>query len=205
MPPRLDVLTPTDLEYWGIRAHRPGVAVYKSDVALQKWIVPTDVDGIIVCGLAGSLIPTLKPGTVHIPDLVRSPDGTVSRCDPELRAALVDGARSIGFNPETGPLVTTRSFITGPERADWARSGFVAADMETGLAALLAPRIVALRVILDAPAKPISDRWLTPSRAVMRPALWPELLWLGWSAPRYALRAGRVLKAGLARIPGLKT
>jgi hypothetical protein len=88
--------------------------------------------------------------------------------------------------------------VTGAARAEWARRGFVAADMETGLVASLVHRFAAVRVVLDSPKRPISDHWLLPSRAAMRPSLWPELLWLTYAAPRYALRAARVLKAGLS-------
>jgi len=43
-----------------------------------------------------------------------------------------------------------------------------------------------------------STDWLHPTRALLQPQFWRELLWLGRMAPRYALRAAQVLKA----VPG---
>jgi hypothetical protein len=193
----VEVVAPTGLEYWALRAVQLPAHVRRSGVGLANWRVATEVEAVVTCGLAGSLISSLIPGTVHIPDLVRSPTGEVARCDPSLRVALIGAARSIGFNPETGPLLTAATIVTGSDRDAWSRRGFVAADMETGLLISRVPRFAAIRVILDSPERSISDRWLAPSTAVLRPTLWPELLWLVQAAPRYALRAARVLKAGL--------
>lgn len=164
---------------------------------MSGWVQPREATIGVTCGLAGSLIRTLDPGTVLVPDLVSSTDGTVSRCDPEIRDALIRGARSIGLNPETGPLLTAAFIVTGVARGDWAARGFVAADMETAVLAKRVPRFATVRVVLDSPDRSISNRWTDPRRAALKPALWPELLWLTYAAPAYALRAARVVRAGL--------
>jgi hypothetical protein len=198
MPIRnLEVLAPTRLEYWALRAVRPPAAVRRCGVGLTDWAAGRAVESIVTCGLAGSLLPGVGPGTVHIPELVRDPDGHVVRCDARLRTALVRGARALGFNPETGPLFTADTLVTGPARDGWAQRGFVVADMETGLVARRVARFATVRVVLDTPRRSISDHWLAPSRTALRPSVWPELLWLSFAAPRYALRAARVLNAGL--------
>jgi hypothetical protein len=123
----------------------------------------------------------------------------VWRCDEALRRALVDGARALGFNPETGPLLTAQALVIGSDRERWVRRGYVAADMETALLSRRGGRFATVRVVLDTPAHSISNLWLTPRRAITDPSLWLELLWLARAAPQYALRAALVLRAGLTR------
>lgn len=152
---------------------------------------------MIVCGLAGALITGLPAGTVLVPDRVGLTDGRSMLCDPTLVQMLVTAARVLHFQPETGPLLTASSLISGDERHRWAERGFVAADMETGLLAEQNLRVATIRVVLDGPEQDISPHWLRPSSASRKPSLWRELLWLSQAAPRYALRAAQVLKAGL--------
>ena len=118
-------------------------------------------------------------------------------CDPALVQALVTAARALHFRPDTRPLLTAPSLIVGDDRRHWFQQGFAAVDMETGLLAGRNLRVATVRVVLDSPEHGISPDWLRPTRALLRPRLWRELFWLGRMAPRYALRAARVLKAGL--------
>lgn len=195
---QLEVLAPTGLEYWAVRSLCPPARVVKTGVGLSHWRSGNNAI-TVVCGLAGGLVPELAPGTVLVPDLVGAEDGTVQCCDAELRNALVAGARALGFNPDTGPLLTSKALITGAGREKWARQGYVAADMEGALLAGRTERFAVVRVVLDSPLHSISDLWLAPGRAILDRSLWPELLWLSWSAPRYAVRAARVLREGLSR------
>lgn len=197
---RLEILAPTGLEYWAVRAVRPRARVRKVGVGLSGWDVGARGTGAIVCGLAGGLLPALPPGTVLIPELIGTAEGAVIRCDGELRQALWQGARAIGFDPEGGPLLTAGTLVTGVARQEWAARGFVAADMETGLLAGRTDRLATVRVVLDSPERSLSERWLAPGRAISQPSLWPELLWLAWAAPRYAVRAARVAAAGVERL-----
>ena len=72
-------------------------------------------------------------------------------------------------------------------------SGYAGVDMETGL--LDAPRIAAVRVILDTPQHELSPDWLRPARALRNPRNWPQALWLARDAPRCARRAAEVVAA----------
>jgi hypothetical protein len=69
--------------------------------------------------------------------------------------------------------------------------------METGL--LTAPRIAAVRSILDTPARELSGAWQAPLRALLRPDVWGEAMWLGREAPRCARRAAAVVGEALRR------
>jgi hypothetical protein len=119
------------------------------------------------------------------------------QCDPVLVQALVTAARTLRFQPDTGPMLTAQTLITGDDRHGWFQRGYVGVDMETGLLMERNLRVATVRVVLDSPAQGISQEWLRPGRALLRASLWRELLWLGSAAPRYALRAAQVLKVGL--------
>jgi hypothetical protein len=196
----IEILAPTSLEYWATRCILPRACVQRAGVSLARWqraghAVSASI--VIVCGLAGALVPDLRPGTVLIPEQAGLPSGELIPCDPVLVQTLVTAARGAGFQPETGPLLTASSLIVGAERSEWVRRGFVAADMETGLLAEQNLRVATVRVILDTPEHNISQEWLQPARAMRQLSLWRELFWLSHAAPRYALRAARVLKYGL--------
>jgi hypothetical protein len=123
------------------------------------------------------------------------------RCDVALVQELVADARTLSFQPDSGPLLTAPSMVVGAARQKWAEHGFVAVDMETGLLAERNLRVATIRVVLDSPEHRISREWLSPVSAVLRPRLWGELFWLCRVVPPYALRAARVLKAGLEQVP----
>jgi len=194
-----EILAPTLLEYLAVRAVRPSGAVVHTGVGLGRRGCSSGAVGAVVCGLAGGLDPALAPGTIVVPSAVATPDGLSRQCDPALVSALRDGARALGFEPRSGPMLTAPQLVTGPARGFWAARGFIAADMETALLPSGMP-VATVRVILDAVARPISERWTTPGAALGRPGLLREFFWLSWAAPRYALRAARVLDAGLARL-----
>lgn len=192
----IEILAPTFLEYWAARCTLSQVRVSWTGVRLARWKGARQDSIMVVCGLAGALVPSLHPGTVLIPEQVGLPDGKIIQCDPALVQALATAAHVAGFQPATGPLLTARSLLVGDEGREWVQRGFVAADMETGLLAAQNLRVATIRVILDSPDHGISPDWLRPARAILQPSLWPELFWLSSAAPRYALRAARVLKYG---------
>jgi hypothetical protein len=159
-----------------------------------------DGEALVFCGLAGGLHEHLPTGTVVIPNDVRRPDGSVMRCDDELSEALVAGARKLGLEPVVAAMLTSRSVVVGAERATWSREGFAAADMETGL--LRAPRVAAVRVILDTPARELSSDWLNPALAFLKPWNWPQAAWLAREGPRCARLAARVIASAFTRSAG---
>ena len=67
--------------------------------------------------------------------------------------------------------------------------------METGL--IPAKRLAAVRVILDTPQRELSEVWLHPATALVRPDVWPQALWLARQGPRCARLAAEVLAAAL--------
>jgi hypothetical protein len=196
----VQVLAPTLLEYWAVRRTLPTAAASWAGVGLARWPGAHEGSSVVVCGLGGALAPGLHPGTVLVPELVGLPNGRMAHCDSELVGALVTAARTLGFQPDTGPLLTAPSLVVGAARREWAGRGFVAVDMETGLLAARNLRVATIRVVLDSPEHGISQQWLMPAGAVLRPRLWGELFWLCRVAPPYALRAAAVLKAGLERL-----
>lgn len=193
------VLAPTFLEYWAARRCISDHCLVHAGMRLSRWHGAPDDNGaiVVICGLAGALTPDLSPGTVLIPEMVGVPDGSTMRCDAELVSALEQAARTRGFQPEMGPLLTAPTLITGQARDYWAARGFVAADMETGLLAVRTFRVATVRVVLDTPQRTLSREWLRPGRAMLHPALWSELFWLCRAAGPYAARAARIVHAGL--------
>jgi hypothetical protein len=189
---RLAVVTATSLEAKAARSEIPGARVFESGIALAK-----QQDGlgdiVVSCGLAGGLRPETSSGTVLVPLRVLRPDGSTFACDVELVEAFTRAARSLGFEVSNEPIVTAAAIVRGGERAIWARRGCVGADMETGL--LRAPRVAAVRVVLDTPLREISADWMHPPTALLRPRNWPEALWLAATAPRYARRAASIVAA----------
>jgi len=196
----VQILAPTLLEYWAARRTLPGADVRWAGVRLARWKGARDGSIVVVCGLAGALTRGLRPGTVLVPEWVGLPDGRTMRCDAALVQALVAAARTLGFQPDTAPLLTAPSLVLGATRQEWAERGFGAVDMETGLLAGRNLRVATIRVVLDSPDQGISREWLSPASAVLRPRLWGELFWLCRVAPTYALRAAAVLKSGLEQL-----
>jgi hypothetical protein len=155
----------------------------------------------VVCGLAGSLVAALKPGTVVIPSAVADALGNVVECDPSLSSRLVRAARELGFEPSTLPLITLPLMATGSVREQWQSHGFGAADMESAHFAGAGTRLAVVRVIIDSPEQELSDEWIRPLTIVFRRSRWGEALRLALTAPQYALRAAQVVGRGLATLP----
>lgn len=193
----VEILAPTFLEYWAVRRTFPPVHAHWAGMRLARWKGAQQGSIVVVCGLAGALAPGLPPGTVLIPEQVGLASGEIMHCDPAAVQALVTAARALHFQPDTRPLLTAPTLVTGGERSKWYHQGYVAADMETGLLAGRNLRVATVRVVLDSPEHGISQQWLRPTRALLQPRLWRELFWLGRMAPRYARQAAQVLKAGL--------
>lgn len=193
MPPasRLVVIAATALEADAVRRACPNVRVLETGVALARAEQADLGDSVVSCGLAGGLRDDLPTRTVLIPRAVRRPDGELLACDAELVDALLESARSLRIEPVTDPLLTSERIVNGAERAQWAARGYAGADMETGL--IVAPRIAAVRVILDTPQRELSSEWLNPRRALRNPRNWPQALWLARTAPSAARLAARIV------------
>jgi hypothetical protein len=182
----------TALEYNALRRVLPGARIVQAGIALADLREPLG-DTVVTCGLAGGLRADLPTGTLLIPREVRRPDGDTLRCDDELVEALTQGARSLGIEPVFDALLTSDSIVNGAAREMWAAQGYAGVDMETGRIA--APRVAAVRVVLDTPQRELSAEWRTPLRAMLKPRNWPQAAWLAREAPRAARRAALVLGA----------
>ena len=156
-------------------------------------------DDVISCGLAGGLRADVPSGTVVVADVIEDSIGKRIACDAGLVAKLADAAKALGF----APLLTSTTLVRNRARDEYAARGFAAADMESGL--ISAPRVAAVRVILDTPQRELSEGWLRPVSFWYRPQMWAELPWLATTAPKFAHRAAQVvrvmLNGALLRMP----
>lgn len=188
----LTVVTATSLEHRAARAELPGWHVIEAGIGLSK-LERCDFAGAVVsCGLAGGLRDDLPTGTVLVPDTVQRPDGSHIVCDVPLAGALRRSVHDLGLRFSAAPLLTSSTLVRGSQRAAWAKCGYAAVDMETGL--LVAPRIAAVRVILDTPHHELSTAWLHPATLIFHPRAWVELPWLAREGPRCARLAAQVLR-----------
>lgn len=193
----ITVITATWLETWVARLvlRRSAPVLHVGVGAIRP---KDDLDApCIVCGLAGALSQTLKPGTVVIPSCVGLAEGERYDCDAELVAVLTSAARGIGHAPVHGTLLTTSALVTGADRDRWAKQGFVAVDMES--ATLLGRRMrgAVVRVTLDTAELELSTVWERPWSAIRKPRVWFEAMRLAIDAPRASYRAAQVVKRAL--------
>ena len=187
----------TALEQKALRRALPRARIVRTGIALRD--LDSDLGDVVVsCGLAGALRADLRTGTVLIPRRVCRPDGEPVSCDAALVALFTESARRLGLTPVGDPLLTAPAIVRGTERATWASRGFAGVDMETGR--IDAPRIAAVRVVLDTPAREISADWERPVAAMLKPWNWPQALWLAREGPRAAALVAEVV-AGAQGIP----
>lgn len=194
----------TALEVRALRRELPEARIVKSGVALAA-VGTSFSESVVSCGLAGGLRAGLATGTLLIPREVRRPDGRALYCDEALVEALAMGARCVGIEPLYDPLLTADRIVNGAARKHWAAQGYAGVDMETGC--IDAPRVAAVRVVLDTPEHEISGDWRNPLFAMLKPWNWAQAFWLAREAPRAAALAARVVAAaqgigGWVRITG---
>ena len=189
------MIAATRLEAWAVRRALPRGRIIEAGVGLRRLRGRNLGEAAVSCGVAGGVRPGLPTGSVVIPQRVLRANGEWVTCDPSLVAALVAASHELGLKPEFGAIGTAAAFVRGTDRKSWAERGCAAVDMETGL--LTAPRIAAVRVILDTPERDLSEAWRRPASALVRPETWREAFWLFREAPRCAARAAAIVAAGL--------
>ncbi|HEX3671634.1 MAG TPA: hypothetical protein VHT92_08030 [Candidatus Cybelea sp.] len=189
------LIAATALECTALRRIMPTARIVQTGIALAD-VRESLGDVVVSCGLAGALRSGLPTGTVVIPREVTRPGGATLKCDAELVEIFAASARRLGIEPCFEPLVTASTIVRGDARASLAAQGFAVVDMETGL--VDAPRVAAVRVVLDTPEREISEDWRTPFVAILKPWNWPQAMWLAREAPRAAERAARVVAGASA-------
>jgi len=192
------LIAATALECAALRRELPDARIVQTGIGLGRFRGKLG-EIVVSCGLAGGLRADLPTGTLLIPRAVRRPRGGVLTCDLELVEAFAESARRLGVEPVFDPLLTADAIVSGAARAHWAAQGYAGVDMETGL--INAPRVAAVRVVLDTPQREISGEWRTPMRAALKPWNWPQAFWMAREAPRAAALAARVV-AGAQGIGG---
>lgn len=185
------VVAATSVELRALRNARTSARVVDSGVAFAHCDPSSLGLTVISCGLAGALRGDLPTGTPVIADRVRRPNGEELICDRALVLQLATAARRAGLEPIVASIVTSSNVVSGEQRDRWAREGYAAADMESGL--IVAPRVGVVRVILDTPARELSAAWLRPARALANPLLWGQALWLARHAARCSAVAANVV------------
>ncbi|MBV8197711.1 MAG: hypothetical protein JO263_06230 [Candidatus Eremiobacteraeota bacterium] len=188
------LLAATSIEARALRRALPRARIVTAGVAFTAMREALG-DCVISCGVAGGLRSDLSTGAVLVPREIGLADGSRRRCDDRLVELLAEGARRLGVEPVFDPMLTADAIVTGEQRAHWAARGFAAVDMETGRIA--APRIAAVRVVLDTPQHELSPDWERPILALLKPWNWPQAFWLAREAPRAADLAARVAAQGI--------
>lgn len=190
------IVAATRLEARAVRRAWPGARIVHAGVGLTHARGDELGDVVVSCGLAGGLDIALHTGAVLVPHVVLRPDGEMLECDRALVGVLEQAARHLGYEPEAAPLVTCGTLIVGDARHAWRQRGYTGVDMETGL--IRAPRVAAVRVVLDTPGHELDAAWLHPISVVLHPTAWRQLQWVRREAPRCARIAAEIVAAALA-------
>jgi 4-hydroxy-3-methylbut-2-enyl diphosphate reductase len=173
------------LEARALRRGLPRDAVQRTGMgpARSKRAVPALISrqatAFAVAGFGGALTDDLGPGDVVVATEVRA-GNTVRGCPsaPLLAAAL----RSAGLTVHVGPIRSADHVVHGAERAELAKTGALAVDMESAFLAEAAGDgpLAVVRVIVDTPSKPL---------------LGPATITGGFTAYRALAKVGPVLSA----------
>jgi uridine phosphorylase len=173
--------------------------VHQAGIGLRGWHGSITTPVVASVGLAGGLRRDLASGTVVVATEVALEDALPVACDQRWVEATASAAQRLGFACVAGRMLTATHLVTGPERALWAKKGFVAVDMESAYLFGRAAGLAVVRVILDTAQRELSPAWERPSRAALDPRNFAELVWLLRRVPRYSLRAASVLAEAVRR------
>jgi 4-hydroxy-3-methylbut-2-enyl diphosphate reductase len=136
----------------GGKVLRTGMGHVRAHAAAQRLAAAIEPGAaVVLAGISGGLDPALSPGEIVVATSVRDPDGE------ELDLAAVDATtvathlRAAGRSVHLGPIVSSKTLVHGERRAELARSGALAVDMESAWVARALPdhRLVIVRLVAD--------------------------------------------------------
>lgn len=106
---------------------------------------------VVLAGISGGLAPELAPGEIVVATSVRGPDGDELHLSSTDAAAVAAELREAGRSVHLGPIVSSKTLVHGERRAELARSGALAVDMESAWVAraLSGHRLVIVRIVAD--------------------------------------------------------
>jgi 4-hydroxy-3-methylbut-2-en-1-yl diphosphate reductase len=152
--PDLLVLAPLGVEASAVRRGAPWARVRQTGMgprrAARASELPRAEPGcpVLIAGFCGALDPELEPGDVILPTELRGPTGTTVCDDTTILAGAL---RRAGFRVHQGPIASSQRIVLGGRRRALARSGALAADMESAwlASAVGGQPLVTLRVVMD--------------------------------------------------------
>jgi 4-hydroxy-3-methylbut-2-enyl diphosphate reductase len=156
----LVVAAPLGVEAHALRRGLPGGMVVRAGLrARYRHRVATalcerDPAVLAVAGVAGALVPGLRPGDVVVASEVRSARGVLDCPSAPMVAAAL---RRAGLTPHIGPIVESDKVVDGAGRDPLAATGAIAVDMESARLLEVAgqrPSTV-VRVVVDTPRQPL--------------------------------------------------
>lgn len=166
------VLTPLALERAALAGAFPASRLITTGMGphrSRQFELPPDAGPVIVAGVAGSLAPEVRPGDLVVADEVRGAGAPI----PVGSADLLAGAlRRLGLRVHVGPVHSSPTVVSGPDRRRLAATGALAVEMES---AWLIRRVIeqnpdtpfaVVRAVLDTAAKPLL-RPGTPARSLL--------------------------------------
>lgn len=173
---------------------RTGVGPEKSRKGLAPFLGGDPYRGIISTGYAGGLRDECKLGDILVPEEVRSVPPLPEVCfrpDPDLRARVLEGARTGPWRIHTGRMITTDHVVfSSEEKLRLGRTYDAASvEMESAVIAELAGRaslpFVIIRVVLDEASFSLPD--------MMKVFRWYRKKRFGKLIPYVALHPGKLL------------
>jgi adenosylhomocysteine nucleosidase len=204
---------------------RTGIGQANAETAARRLLDAMPVSAALSVGLAAGLSPQLRSGDVIVGERVILPRETATTpanlaSDPALQEWVLRLLRRSGDRHDRGGIVTVERIILTAEekRGLAARSGAIAADMESGAIAAAATArgipFLAIRAILDPAHEALTiaferfldvrgePRWPQLCRYLLtHPLSLPSLVSLGLRTQAACVRLGHLLR-GLSTIPG---
>ncbi|MDR3648093.1 MAG: hypothetical protein P4L20_03295 [Acidimicrobiales bacterium] len=106
---------------------------------------------VVLAGISGGLDPALEPGEIVVATSVRGPEGNELPLSGPDADAVATALRASGRRVHLGPIVSSKTLVHGERRAELARSGALAVDMESAwvAGALVQHRLVIVRLVAD--------------------------------------------------------